>query len=101
MVKAAVFDIVICWFESSYLWSIMMNSFFLCFIEISLGVYVSVSILFSVILSGLSYYSYPRLLSALSTFSIFIFISLLLLILNFDSLSLQCTKGVGWHACAP
>ena len=44
----------------------------------------SAAILFSVILSNFSFYSYPRLLSALSTFSIFVLGSMLFLLLSLE-----------------
>ena len=84
MVKATVFDTGICWFESSYFCLQLMNSLFLSFIEVSLGTYISAAILFSVILSNFSFYSYPRLLSALSTFSIFVLGSMLFLLLSLE-----------------
>ena len=61
-----------------------MESFLLYSLEIFLGIYLLTSILFSVSLSNLNSYSHPRLLSSLSTFSIFIFFSLLFLFLNLD-----------------
>jgi NADH-quinone oxidoreductase subunit N len=61
---------------------LMNSSLFLSFFELSVGLYILGSILFSIVLSNYRSYGFPTLLSSLSTFSIFILTSLLFLILN-------------------
>lgn len=60
----------------------LMNSFFLCLVETSLGVYILAAISYSVVFTNFQLYSYPRFLSALTTFSIFVFLAILVLLID-------------------
>eukprot|EP00493_Phyllostaurus_siculus_P024242 UN24579 len=47
-----------------------MNCLFLCFVELSLAIYISLAILFSITFSNFRSYSFPQLLSIITSSSI-------------------------------
>ena len=61
-----------------------MNSLIFSFFEVCISAYILSSILFCITLNSMGLYAYPRLLSVLSTSSIFVFIGLLFLVMGLN-----------------
>ena len=59
-----------------------MNCSFLCFSEFSLALYILLAIVFCVIFTNLRSYAFPELLSIITSSSIFVFILLLVQLIN-------------------
>ena len=69
-------------FESLKKKFVRMNCSFLCFSELSLALYILLAIVFCVIFTNLRSYAFPELLSVITSSSIFVFILLLIQLIN-------------------
>ena len=71
-----------------------MNCLFLCFVELSLAIYISLAILFSITFSNFRSYSFPQLLSIITSSSIFVFIVFLLQLIDVSDPSFNLLNGL-------
>ena len=72
----------------------MMNCLFLCFVELSLATYISLAILFSIIFSNFKSYSFPQLLSVITSSSIFVFLMVLVQLIDVTDPSFNLLNGL-------
>jgi NADH-quinone oxidoreductase subunit N len=75
-----------------------MNCFFLCFVEFSLAIYILLAILFSVLFNSFKSYSFPPLLSIITSSSIFVFILLLFQLVGISDPSFTLLNGLAVYS---
>jgi len=71
-----------------------MNCLFLCFVELSLATYISLAIIFSIIFSNFKSYSFPQLLSVITSSSIFVFLMVLIQLIDVTDPSFNILNGL-------
>lgn len=71
-----------------------MNCLFLCFVELSLATYISLAIIFSIIFSNFKSYSFPQLLSVITSSSIFVFLMILVQLIDVTDPSFNILNGL-------
>jgi NADH:ubiquinone oxidoreductase subunit 2 (subunit N) len=75
-----------------------MNCFFLCLVEFSLAIYILLAILFSVLFTSFKSYSFPPLLSIISSSSIFVFTLLLFQLVDISDPSFALLNGLSVYS---
>nr|YP_010230012.1 NADH dehydrogenase subunit 2 [Phaeocystis globosa]QST19716.1 NADH dehydrogenase subunit 2 [Phaeocystis globosa] len=75
-----------------------MNCLFLCFVEFSLAIYISLAVIFSVIFASFRSYSFPSLLSIITSSSIFVFILLIFQLVDISDSSFVLLNGLSLYS---
>ena len=75
-----------------------MNCLFLCFVELSLALYLLSAILFCVIFSTVKSYSFPSLLSVITSSSIFVFVLLLFQLITVSDPTFAALNGLAVYS---
>ena len=75
-----------------------MNCLFLCFVEFSLAIYISLAVIFSVIFASFKSYSFPSLLSIITSSSIFVFLLLILQLVDISDSSFVLLNGLSLYS---
>ena len=75
-----------------------MNCLFLCFVEFSLAIYISLAVIFSVVFSSFRSYSFPSLLSIITSSSIFVFLLLFFQLVDISDSSFVLLNGLSLYS---
>ena len=75
-----------------------MNCLFLCFVEFSLAIYISLAVIFSVVFASFKSYSFPSLLSIITSSSIFVFLLLIFQLVDISDSSFVLLNGLSLYS---